>query len=113
MTLLSELVEFERSTARQRRLLANTLPSQSLRLQIAKDPFKNKEDALERLLVYHNTLGTSDVARDTPQLPSIVDRLAKVEAGLRETSHFRDSLMSQALKALKLDIPMTGQPMRI
>lgn len=113
MTLLTELVDFEKSTARQRRLLTNTVPSQSLRLQIAKDPFKNKEDALDRLLVYHNTLVTSDVTADTPQLVSIVDRLARVEAGLRETSHFRDSLMSQALRALKLDIPVAGQPMRM
>ena len=103
MTLLSDLVEFEKHEARRRRLLANPTPSQPLRLQAAKEPFMNKEDALERILIYHSTFVPSDVNPEMPHLMPLAERLARVELGMRETSHFKESLMIQALRSLKLD----------
>jgi hypothetical protein len=113
MTLLSELVEFERLTARKRRHLANTAPSQHVRLQVAKDAFRNKEDALERIIVYHNTLATTDVVPETPQLVSLKERISQAENGLRETSYFREGLLGQVMKNLKLDLHVPAQTLKL
>ena len=105
--MLNQLTEFEKALAKKRRMLANSTPSQPLRLQIARDPFKSKEDALERLLVYHNTLNESEVAPELPQMWPISDRVIKAETTLRDTSFFRDSLLNQGLRSLRLDLHPT------
>ena len=113
MTLLTELVDFERNTARKRRHLANTAPSQTLRLHIAKDAFKNKEDALERLIVYHNTLATTEVAPQAPEPLTLKDRITHAEIKLRESAYFKEGLFAQVVKNLKVEVHGPSQAMKL
>ena len=105
-SLLSDLVDFEKETAKKRRLLANPIPSQQLRLHMAKDAFKSKEDALERVICYHSTFNPCNVSPVSPQRIDMIERITRIEGSLRDNLHFRDSLMNQVLRSVRIDMTL-------
>ena len=101
---LGELVEFEKRTAKRRKQLQNTQVSQQSRLAIAKEAFKSKEDALERLLTYHNTYVDTPAQEVSPTFPTdLNERLDRIEASCKDFLVFRNGLYNQAMRSLRLE----------
>ena len=111
---LSELVEFEKRTARRRKQMQNHPVSNQQRLNLAKEPFKSKEDALERLLTYHNSYVSSTVNEIDPAFPSdLKERMFRLESTFREIGDFRNGLYGQALRSLKVEAVLPPPPMNM
>ena len=113
-SVYSELSAFEKEQARRRRTNVNPAVSEQLRLSLAKEPFKNKQDTLARLIRYHNSYVeiTDEVISEQTSITYtsemdgyLSQRLDQLNQTISDPNYFRNFILNTACKSLRLEIP--------
>ena len=116
-SVFEELCAFERDLAKKRRANLNPSVSEQLRLSLAREPFKDKQDTLKKLMVYHNSyIPISPVSAEnthgfTPAMDAeIVERTNRINDAIADPLTFRNFILSSAARSVRIDLttPLTN-----